>query len=237
MGLARCAPSSSLADACSSIPLFSAHEMPPRIAAAADRVTSRIRPRPAPVKAGGLGRDSLPPRLHRSRVSTFSSQAGWEADQARAMIPLLPQRVIQICRGRGGSRCGRIHGICSGWLRWRLLRGQRRAPSYFAEDTPPLKLVKTIELEGYPQRRAGRFRGSTGQESDDDANGGRSNHFDHLTPDLKNNRLLVVPEDNKSIEVYDIRSGKFVHSIKGIGVGHSVVYRGRHRQNFCDGRL
>jgi DNA-binding beta-propeller fold protein YncE len=46
-----------------------------------------------------------------------------------------------------------------------------------------------------------------------------------LTPDLKNNRLFVVPEDNKSIEVYDIRSGKFVHSIKGIGVGHSVVYR------------
>ena len=34
-----------------------------------------------------------------------------------------------------------------------------------------------------------------------------------------------MPEDNKSIEVYNIRTGKFVHSIKGIGVGHSVVYR------------
>jgi WD40 repeat protein len=54
---------------------------------------------------------------------------------------------------------------------------------------------------------------------------GVPNHFDHLTPDLKNNRLFVVPEDNKSVEVYDIRSGKFIHSIKGIGVGHSVVWR------------
>src|SRR6202790_4003801 len=54
---------------------------------------------------------------------------------------------------------------------------------------------------------------------------GVQNHFDHLTPDLKGNRLFVVPEDNKSIEVYDIRSGKFIHSIKGIGVGHPVVYR------------
>lgn len=54
---------------------------------------------------------------------------------------------------------------------------------------------------------------------------GVQNHFDHLTPDLKHDRLFVVPEDNKSIEVYNIRTGKFIHSIKGIGVGHSVVYR------------
>ena len=54
---------------------------------------------------------------------------------------------------------------------------------------------------------------------------GVPNHFDHLTPDLKHNRLFIVPEDNKSVEVYNIRTGKFIHSIKGIGVGHSVVYR------------
>ena len=54
---------------------------------------------------------------------------------------------------------------------------------------------------------------------------GVQNHFDHLTPDLKNNRIFIVPEDNKSIEVYDLGTGKLIHSIKGIGVGHSVVYR------------
>ena len=95
----------------------------------------------------------------------------------------------------------------------------------FAEDTPPLKLVKTIELADI---RSGQPDVSADQLSKNLTTTrmvGVANHFDHLTPDLKNNRLFVVPEDNKSIEVYDIRSGKFVHSIKGIGVGHSVVYR------------
>src|SRR6202162_91970 len=95
----------------------------------------------------------------------------------------------------------------------------------FAEDTPPLKLVKTIELADI---RSGEPEVSTDQLAKNLTTTrmvGVQNHFDHLTPDLKNNRLFVVPEDNKTIEVYDIRSGKFVHSIKGIGVGHSVVYR------------
>ena len=95
----------------------------------------------------------------------------------------------------------------------------------FAGDTPPLKLVKTIEL-------ADIHSGAPDVSADQLAKNltttrmvGVQNHFDHLTADLKNNRLFIVPEDNKTIEVYDIRTGKFVHSIKGIGVGHSVVYR------------
>ena len=95
----------------------------------------------------------------------------------------------------------------------------------FAEDTPPLKLVKTIELTDI---RSGEPDVSADQLTKNLTTTrmvGVANHFDHLTPDLKNNRLFVVPEDNKSIEVYNIRTGKFVHSIKGIGVGHSVVYR------------
>jgi len=95
----------------------------------------------------------------------------------------------------------------------------------FAEDTPPLKLVKTIELTdirtGEPDVPADQLS----KNLTTTRMVGVANHFDHLTPDLKNNRLFVVPEDNKSIEVYNIRTGKFVHSIKGIGVGHSVVYR------------
>ena len=95
----------------------------------------------------------------------------------------------------------------------------------FAEDTPPLKLVKTIELKDI-------VSGQPEVSAEDLAKNltttrivGLPNHFDHLTPDLKNSRLFVVPEDNKSVEVYNIRTGAFVHSIKGIGVGHSVVYR------------
>jgi DNA-binding beta-propeller fold protein YncE len=95
----------------------------------------------------------------------------------------------------------------------------------FAEEKPPLKLVQTIELADI---RSGEPEVSSEQLAKNLTTTrmvGVQNHFDHLTPDLKNNRLFVVPEDNKTIEVYDIRSGKFVHSIKGIGVGHSVVYR------------
>ena len=98
-------------------------------------------------------------------------------------------------------------------------------PRLYAGDAPPLKLVRKIELtdirSGEPDVSADQLaRNLTTTRMV-----GVQNHFDHLTPDLKNNRLFIVPEDNKSIEVYNIRTGKFIHSIKGIGVGHSVVYR------------
>jgi DNA-binding beta-propeller fold protein YncE len=95
----------------------------------------------------------------------------------------------------------------------------------FAGDTPPLKLVKTIELKDIVSGQPEVSKEELAKNLTTTRIVGLPNHFDHLTPDLKNNRLFVVPEDNKSIEVYDIRSGKFIHSIKGIGVGHSVVYR------------
>jgi WD40 repeat protein len=90
---------------------------------------------------------------------------------------------------------------------------------------PPTKVGSEDRAVGYSQRRTGGLGGPVGKEPDNGAMPGVQNHFDHLTPDLKGNRLFIVPEDNKSIEVYDIRSGEFIHSIKGIGVGHSVVYR------------
>src|SRR5258708_37975123 len=95
----------------------------------------------------------------------------------------------------------------------------------FAEDRPPLKLVKTIELADIHSGESDVSAGQLAKNLTTTRMVGVQNHFDHLTADLKNNRLFVVPEDNKTIEVYDIRTGKFVHSIKGIGVGHSVVYR------------
>src|ERR1700737_5616948 len=95
----------------------------------------------------------------------------------------------------------------------------------FAQDTPSLILVQKIELSDI---RSGEPEVSAEQLAKNLTTTrmpGVQNHFDHLTTDLKGKRLFVVPEDNNSIEVYDIRSGEFIHSIKRIGVGHSVVYR------------
>ena len=106
-----------------------------------------------------------------------------------------------------------------------IAMGSAPRAAMFAEDTPPLKLVQKIELSdirtGEPEVSADQLA----KNLTTTRMPGVQNHFDHLTPDLKGGRIFVVPEDNKSVEVYDIRSGKFVHSIKGIGVGHSVVYR------------
>jgi DNA-binding beta-propeller fold protein YncE len=98
-------------------------------------------------------------------------------------------------------------------------------PVVAADDASPLKLVQTIDLADIRSTVPDVSAGELAKNLTTTRIVGVPNHFDHLTPDLKNNRLFVVPEDNKSIEVYDIRSGKFVHSIKGIGVGHSVVWR------------
>ncbi len=106
-----------------------------------------------------------------------------------------------------------------------FVEGSAQHAPVLAEDAPPLKLVQRIELSdirtGEPEVSADQLA----KNLTTTRMPGVQNHFDHLTPDLKNSRIFVVPEDNKSIEVYDIRSGKFVHSIKGIGVGHSVLYR------------
>ena len=94
-----------------------------------------------------------------------------------------------------------------------------------AQGQPPLKLVQTIELSDIRTSEPDISAEKLAQNVKTSRMPGLQNHFDHLTADLKHDRLFVVPEDNKSIEVYSLRSGKFIHSIKGIGVGHSVVYR------------
>src|ERR1700737_1807033 len=106
-----------------------------------------------------------------------------------------------------------------------IAMGSAPRAAMFAEDTPPLKLIQKSELSdirtGEPEVSADQLA----KNLTTTRMPGVQNHFDHLTPDLKGNRIFVVPEDKKAVEVCDILSGKFVHSIKGIGVGHSVVYR------------
>src|SRR6202171_1358313 len=71
-----------------------------------------------------------------------------------------------------------------------------------AQDAPPLKLAQTITLP--PD--------ATGQ-------------FDHFGVDLKGNRLFATPEGSKSVRVFELKSGKPIHTIAGIEKPHAVLYR------------
>lgn len=75
-----------------------------------------------------------------------------------------------------------------------------RAPS---QETAPLKLAQTIEL---PAEVKG--------------------PFDHFEVDLKGNRLFATPEAYKAVTVYDLKTGKLIHTIHGIEKCHAVLYRG-----------
>jgi DNA-binding beta-propeller fold protein YncE len=71
-----------------------------------------------------------------------------------------------------------------------------------AKSDEPLKLVQTIKL---PEDIKGRF--------------------DHFAVDLQGNRLFATPEDAHSVLVFDLKSGKLLHTIKGIGKPHAILYR------------
>jgi DNA-binding beta-propeller fold protein YncE len=62
-----------------------------------------------------------------------------------------------------------------------------------AQEKLPLKLIATTPMPGF-----------TGD-------------FDHFGLDLKGNRLFFASEDQKTVEVFDLRTGERIHSIKGFG--------------------
>jgi DNA-binding beta-propeller fold protein YncE len=69
-----------------------------------------------------------------------------------------------------------------------------------APDKAPLHLLQKIPLPGI--------------EGD----------FDHFSADVKGNRLFLAAEEHHTIEVFDLHSGKSIHSIKGFDTPHSLVY-------------
>jgi len=71
-----------------------------------------------------------------------------------------------------------------------------------AQDSAPLKLVRTIKL--LPDIKG---------------------NFDHFAIDVKNNRLFATPEGYKSVLVFDLQSGKLIHTIRGIEKPHAILYR------------
>ncbi len=68
--------------------------------------------------------------------------------------------------------------------------------------TAPIKLIQTYELPA-------------------DVKG----NFDHFGIDLKGGRLFATPEGYHSVVVFDLKTGKLVHKIDGIGKPHAVLYR------------
>jgi DNA-binding beta-propeller fold protein YncE len=70
------------------------------------------------------------------------------------------------------------------------------------QDAPPLKLAQTLTLPA-------------------DVRG----NFDHFGVDLKGNRLFATPEGYKAVLVFELKSGKPIHTITGIGKPHAVLYR------------
>ena len=69
-----------------------------------------------------------------------------------------------------------------------------------AQEKLPLKLIATTPMPGF-----------TGD-------------FDHFGLDLKGNRLFLAAEDQKTVEVFDLRSGKRIHSIAGFGHPLTMAY-------------
>ena len=76
------------------------------------------------------------------------------------------------------------------------------ALTVISQTAPPLELVRTIPMPGITGR------------------------FDSFGVDVKGRRLFVTPLDHKTVEVYDLKAGKLIHSIPGIEKAHAVLYRG-----------
>ena len=71
----------------------------------------------------------------------------------------------------------------------------------YGQDAGPLKLVQTVDLPGYV------------------------GDFEHFAADIKGNRLFVIAEDHKTVEVLDPRSGARISTIGGFAAApHGIAY-------------
>src|SRR5437762_13548235 len=74
------------------------------------------------------------------------------------------------------------------------------ALSSSAQVKQPLKLAATTPLPGF------------------------SGDFDHFAVDLKGNRLFLTAEDHKTVEAFELRTGKRIQSVTGFEEPHAMVY-------------
>jgi DNA-binding beta-propeller fold protein YncE len=68
------------------------------------------------------------------------------------------------------------------------------------QDKPPLRLIATTPLP--------KLVGD----------------LEFFAPDLKGNRLFLCAENSKTVEVFNLRTGKWIRSIPGFGEPHDIVY-------------
>jgi DNA-binding beta-propeller fold protein YncE len=77
-----------------------------------------------------------------------------------------------------------------------------------ATDNAPLKLVTSVDLPKY------------------------SGDFDHFAADLEGNRLFLAAEDHGTLEVFDLKSTKWLKTVKGFDTPHSILYLPAARELF-----
>jgi DNA-binding beta-propeller fold protein YncE len=53
---------------------------------------------------------------------------------------------------------------------------------------------------------------------------GFSGDFDHFAVDEKGGRFFLAGEDHKTVEVFDLKTGRRLKSITGFGTPHSIIY-------------
>src|SRR5258705_12276551 len=70
----------------------------------------------------------------------------------------------------------------------------------YSQGKPPLKMAQTIPLPGVEGR------------------------IDHLSVDLKNQRLFIAALGNNTLEVVDLAQGKRIRSVTGLREPQDVVY-------------
>jgi DNA-binding beta-propeller fold protein YncE len=95
---------------------------------------------------------------------------------------------------------GRATKFCLGILGYVALTGWLAAISASRAEVAPLRLEGTIPLPGF-----------TGD-------------FDHFAVDEKGGRLFLAGEDHKTVEVFDLKTGRRLKSITGFGTPHSIIY-------------
>ena len=82
-----------------------------------------------------------------------------------------------------------------------IVLGSLLSVAVVGQQSPPLKLAHTILLPDV-----------------------KSGDFDHFTIDLAGNRLFLTAEENKTIEVFDLRTNKRTASVKGVDTPHSMIF-------------
>jgi WD40 repeat protein len=89
----------------------------------------------------------------------------------------------------------------------------------------PLKLVRIIPMPQIKCRNPAQSSEQLTQSVDTEFMPVMTCHFDRIGLDSKNGRLFIVAENDATVEVYAIPSGKLLHSLTGFAMSHNVIYR------------